>query len=615
MRHSSIAGLLAATVGASLGAAMASVDLTGTWRVDGETAVPDFNLVSPFTESWTLIQTGSQLMRTVDGGSTVTGSIDPATGAFSFDLGTVYIVPSHPELGSCGHAFVSGTAAADSRSFTGSETSWFFKATPPLVGCHAIGSGFTGTPACGNGVLDFGEQCDDGNLLDGDCCSSTCQIDPDGTACGAPCRVGASCTAGACMGGTPALAGTTCDDHDACTTVDTCDGAGSCAGASPVACPPCETCEPASGVCLSGPRPGCVAGDKSTLKLAASDTGGTVSWKWRQDPSSLTPADFRAPVTDTSYAFCVFSELLADDERRPAGRPVRWQAVLEADVQRRRLPHEDGQRPEGDLARRQERESHRQGDGVRARPRASREPLRRRVPADRAAPGRGRRGRRLLGRPLPYPRGVSLGPTHHGPPLTPRVAAWNTGRLIASLTRPRRSLGALEQLETIAEGIAALEAAPAGNRDAVLGADTRALEPRADLVEIVDLERDVPLRGTPVGDVLGAEVERGPAVDREPQPAARLEGVRLLHLHQPENPAVEGAHRVLAAPRHADLHMMEAGHRHHRVAGRNRGKLTSGVTSSNVTSTGIPMRIACGSGPTTLDSMRAPSSSSTTTTA
>src|SRR5262249_19727817 len=82
------------------------------------------------------------------------------------------------------------------------------------------------------------------------------------------------------------------------------------------------------------------------------------------------------------------------------------------------------------------------------------------------------------GRPLPYPRGVSLGPTHHGPPLTPRAAAWNTGRLIASLTRPRRSLGALEQLETIAEGIAALEAAPAGNRDAVLGADTRALEPR-----------------------------------------------------------------------------------------------------------------------------------------
>src|SRR3989454_3076688 len=29
---------------------------------------------------------------------------------------------------------------------------------------------------CGNGFLDPGEQCDDGNTLDGDCCSSTCQF-------------------------------------------------------------------------------------------------------------------------------------------------------------------------------------------------------------------------------------------------------------------------------------------------------------------------------------------------------------------------------------------------------------------------------------------------------
>jgi cysteine-rich repeat protein len=307
MRHSSIAGLfLAATVGASLGAAMASVDLSGTWKVDGEVSAPDFGIVQPFTDRWSLTQTGSQLIRSVDGGPPVTGSIDPASGAFSFDLGTVFLPP--PLLGSCGHAFVSGMGAPDSQSFTGTESSWFFKETPPLQGCHSTFSTFTGTRTCGDGVLDPGEQCDDGNRLDGDCCSSTCQLDPDGAACGEPCRVGASCAAGACTGGTPALAGTTCDDHDACTTVDTCDGAGGCAGASPVTCAPCETCDPASGGCLSAPRQGCLGGDKSTLKLVASDSGGTVSWKWRDDPSSLTPADFRAPVTDTSYAFCVFSE-------------------------------------------------------------------------------------------------------------------------------------------------------------------------------------------------------------------------------------------------------------------------------------------------------------------
>jgi cysteine-rich repeat protein len=42
---------------------------------------------------------------------------------------------------------------------------------------------------CGDGVLEFGESCDDGNVLDGDCCSSICEYDPVGAACddGDPC--------------------------------------------------------------------------------------------------------------------------------------------------------------------------------------------------------------------------------------------------------------------------------------------------------------------------------------------------------------------------------------------------------------------------------------------
>jgi cysteine-rich repeat protein len=30
---------------------------------------------------------------------------------------------------------------------------------------------------CGNGSLEVGEQCDDRNLIDGDCCSPTCQVE------------------------------------------------------------------------------------------------------------------------------------------------------------------------------------------------------------------------------------------------------------------------------------------------------------------------------------------------------------------------------------------------------------------------------------------------------
>ncbi|TMA95852.1 MAG: DUF4215 domain-containing protein [Deltaproteobacteria bacterium] len=62
---------------------------------------------------------------------------------------------------------------------------------------------------CGNGFLDPGEQCDDGNTLDGDCCSSTCRFEPPGAPCASPtpCLTATACDgAGVCGGGTPTLA-------------------------------------------------------------------------------------------------------------------------------------------------------------------------------------------------------------------------------------------------------------------------------------------------------------------------------------------------------------------------------------------------------------------------
>ena len=116
MRHSWTVGLfLTAAVVVSLGAATASVDLTGTWNVEGVAGIPDFGITFPFDQRWNLTQTGTQLVRSVDGGPPAVGSIDPASGPFLFDLGPVYALPGNPDLGSCGHAFVSGTAVADSR--------------------------------------------------------------------------------------------------------------------------------------------------------------------------------------------------------------------------------------------------------------------------------------------------------------------------------------------------------------------------------------------------------------------------------------------------------------------------------------------------------------------
>lgn len=98
--------------------------------------------------------------------------------------------------------------------------------------------------ACGNGTVDAGEQCDDGNDVGGDCCSADCQYEPSGGNCEDD---GNACTDDICDGGgvcTHLNNAASCDDGDACTNVDACLG-GSCIGL-PVACGNVDGC------CLAG---------------------------------------------------------------------------------------------------------------------------------------------------------------------------------------------------------------------------------------------------------------------------------------------------------------------------------------------------------------------------
>ena len=139
-------------------------------------------------------------------------------------------------------------------------------------------------PSCGNGIVTAGEQCDDGNLINGDGCSAVCQIQcVTGAACtdGNPCTTGDVCVDGACRG-TPLVCNDNnpctndncsmgvcvynptigvCDDGNPCTTEDTCSG-GACIGGSPLVCNdnnPCtnDSCDGKSGACAHTVIPNC----------------------------------------------------------------------------------------------------------------------------------------------------------------------------------------------------------------------------------------------------------------------------------------------------------------------------------------------------------------------
>jgi fibro-slime domain-containing protein len=80
---------------------------------------------------------------------------------------------------------------------------------PPDSGSILMGSG-SGGPACGDGKLDPGEACDDGNTASNDGCSSDCQIE-SGFACGDP---GTPCLTNHTCGNGIVEPTEGCDDHN-----------------------------------------------------------------------------------------------------------------------------------------------------------------------------------------------------------------------------------------------------------------------------------------------------------------------------------------------------------------------------------------------------------------
>lgn len=114
-------------------------------------------------------------------------------------------------------------------------------------------------PVCGNGIVEPGEQCDDGPAWTNDCCQMNCQFAGEGSYC---------------------------SDGNACNDPDSCDNAGHCVGQTPLdICPESQcqyavACDPQVG-CVNPPKPdGTVCDDGDACSVGDQCVGGACVGNW-----------------------------------------------------------------------------------------------------------------------------------------------------------------------------------------------------------------------------------------------------------------------------------------------------------------------------------------------
>ena len=111
--------------------------------------------------------------------------VDTATNTL-IDTLTVGPAPNNLAFAPCGDGVVDAGEECDDGNLTSGD------------GCDANCT-LTG---CGNGIVTAGEACDDGNLIGGDGCSATCKVEPTLTATATPTPTPTPTTSGVCGNGT-----------------------------------------------------------------------------------------------------------------------------------------------------------------------------------------------------------------------------------------------------------------------------------------------------------------------------------------------------------------------------------------------------------------------------
>lgn len=159
---------------------------------------------------------------------------------------------------------------------------------------------------CGDGIQAPNEACDDGNTANGDCCSATCQFEPNGSPC---------------------------PDADLCDGTETCNGAGGCVAGTPLTCSDgdvCtqDSCNPTSGCVYTGtPRGDCRTAQKGLLLIKSGNPSkDKLAWKWiKGEATSLD--DLGTPTGTTAYTLCVYAgTAVAELEATIPGGP-NWKPI------------------------------------------------------------------------------------------------------------------------------------------------------------------------------------------------------------------------------------------------------------------------------------------------
>ena len=243
-----------------------------------------------------------------------------ALAALALALPACFSDPGDQDPASTGAAASDASTAAASTSATDASTSTSSTSGDPTT-LETTGGGATTAPApvCGDGVVDPGEACDDGNLSDLDVCLSTCQLATcdDGLRsqgesdvdCGGPCE-----PCGLCQG---------CARKTDCASKE-CKG-GACTLVFSVTVDYVTNCDPSGEFTNAVVIPGLPAGD---YEFAAKSGSGNnwngppnppaMGWSYRPSCQGVVLDTMRTPE-GVYYATPeeAFANLIAKKETRP----------------------------------------------------------------------------------------------------------------------------------------------------------------------------------------------------------------------------------------------------------------------------------------------------------